>query len=61
MTKEEQKKLTEGLRQSTNDARTYYDNSGNSMTRVSENRTIINGKTVYGSSAAEKEKNKWNS
>lgn len=59
MTSSQDKDLKKGTTQSSYDPRKYNDGNGNSMTRVSENRTIINGKTVYDYSSAKKEKNKW--
>lgn len=59
MTSSQDKDLKKGTTQSPYDERKFKDGNGNSMIRVSENRTIINGKTVYGYSDAKKEKNKW--
>ncbi len=59
MTKAEEEKLLKGLRQSSNDNTRYTNGNGDWLKRISEERTLINGKTVYGPSAAEREKKKW--
>lgn len=40
------------LRESTEDSRSQIDNFGNKVTHIDNNRTIVNGKTYYGYSAA---------
>jgi hypothetical protein len=59
MNKSEQEKRIQGLRQSTSDPRTYFNNDGKKLTVLSENRTLINNKIVFGSGDVEKEKKKW--
>lgn len=59
MTKAEEEKLLKGLRQSSSNPNSYTNGNGDWLKRISDERTQINGKTVYGSTAAEREKKKW--